>query len=203
MSPDDESKAILERALSTADRIIVEGRNRVGSLRSEHVTDAELVGALTNAGKELNVDQKVQYSVVRTGIVAALQPHVADEVFFAAREAVTNAFRHARASHISLELTYGARYFNMVCKDDGRGFGPEEQERRGYWGLQGIAERAQNVGGQTRVLSKPGAGTEIILAIPSYRACRGCSRLTFYLRAWRLAERSPVRRKRTSSQTAG
>src|SRR6185503_9235138 len=42
ISPGDESKAMLERALTTADRIIIEGRNRVGSLRSEHVTDAEL-----------------------------------------------------------------------------------------------------------------------------------------------------------------
>jgi signal transduction histidine kinase len=203
MSPDDESKPILERALSTADRIIVEGRNRAGSLRFEHVTDAELIGALRNAGNELNVDQNVQYHVTRTGIEAALQPHVADEVFFAAREAVANAFRHARASHISLELAYGARYFNMVCRDDGRGFGPETQHRPGHWGLQGIAERAQNVGGQMRVLSKPGEGTEVILPIPSYRAYRGCSRLMFYLRAWRLTERCPVRRKRASPQTAG
>jgi signal transduction histidine kinase len=197
MSPSDESKAMLERALSTADRIIVEGRNRVASLRSEHVTDAELLGALEAAAGDLDPDRKVRFRCHRSGNAGTLRLRVADEVFFIAREALTNAFRHAEASEINLELAYGARYFSMACTDDGRGFRADEREWAGHWGLQGIEERARKFNGQASVRSEPGSGTRIAVVIPSYRAYVRHSRLMFYLRAWRLSERNPLRRART------
>lgn len=194
LAADDASKKMLEKALSTADRIIIEGRNRVNSLRSEHLTDAELMASLDNVCRDLKIDDKVQYRVNRSGIDATLHSHVADEIFSIAREALTNAFRHSGASHIRLELAYGNRYFSMSCADDGRGFDAQEQEKSGHWGLKGIFERAQKLGGQLRCRSEPLHGTEILFVIPSYRAYKGHSRVAFYLRAHRYSERSPVNR---------
>jgi len=194
LSANDASKKMLEKALSTADRIIIEGRNRVNSLRSEHLTDAELISSLENVCRDLKIDDKVQYRVNRSGIDATLHPRVADEIFSIAREALTNAFRHSGASHINLELTYGDRYFSMSCADDGRGFDAQDQEKPGHWGLTGIFERAQKVRGELRCRSKPMQGTEIFFAIPSYRAYKGHSRATFYLRAYRISERNPIYR---------
>lgn len=188
---------MLERALATADQIIIEARNRVGGLRSERVTDAELFGSLQNAGNDLNPDGKVSYHVQRSGIGATLHSHVADEVFFMAREALTNAFRHAEASQINLNLIYGNRFFRLVCQDDGRGFDTQDREEPGHWGLKGITERARKLGGQVRFSSKAMDGTEILVVIPSYQAYRHHSRLMFYLRALRLSERNPLRDRRT------
>lgn len=182
LAPDDASKAMLERTLSTADRIIVEGRNRVTSLRSEQLTDGELVAALENAGNDLRSGAEVQFTVTRSGTAATLTPQVADEIFWIAREALTNAFRHAGAAHIGVELSCGARYFSMVCTDDGRGFDASNGEKEGHWGLRGMAERARKLGGQLQVQSAA-RGTEIRAAVPAYRAYKNHSRLAFYLRA--------------------
>ena len=119
--PDDASRGMLDRSLATADRIILEGRNRVSSLRSEQLTDGELVASLENAGTDLRSDSEVEFSVNRSGSDATLHSPVADEIFWIAREALTNAFRHAGASRISVELNYAGRYFRMVCTDNGRG----------------------------------------------------------------------------------
>jgi signal transduction histidine kinase len=194
LSPDDDSKVMLEKALSTADRMIIEGRNRVNSLRSEHLTEAELIASLENVCRDLKVDDKVQYRVKRLGNEATLHAHVADEVFSIAREALTNAFRHSGASHLNLDLTYGTRYFSMSCADDGRGFDSQDQEKSGHWGLKGIVERAQKLGGQVRCGSKPMQGTEILFVIPSFRAYRGHSRMMFYLRAHLMSDRNPLNR---------
>src|SRR5262249_11341817 len=98
IAPDNESKQMLEHALSTADRIIIEGRNRVSSLRSEHLTDAELIGSIESVGSDLMPARKLDFRVNRSGDPATLHAHVADEVFYIAREALTNAFRHSGAA---------------------------------------------------------------------------------------------------------
>jgi signal transduction histidine kinase len=185
IAPDDASKAMLERTLATADRILLEGRNRVSSLRSEELTDAELLTAIENAGKDLRPDGDVQLAVRRSGDEATLYPGVADEVFWIAREALSNALRHARASRISIELRYGARYFSVLCTDDGRGFDTSNGEKQGHWGLRGMAARTRKLGGQLKLRSDPARGTEISASLPAYRAYKNNSRLTFYLRALR------------------
>jgi signal transduction histidine kinase len=194
VAPDDESRAMLERTLTMADRIIVEGRNRVGSLRSERLTDAELLGSLEGAGRDMGFDGNVDYRVRRSGIAAELDPSVAEEVFYIAKEALTNAFRHASASQISLELNYGTRSFDMVCRDNGHGFEPAGGVKDGHWGLKGMFERAQRLGGKLDCQSTPMQGTAIILTLPSWRAYKNHSRMAFYLRELQfffLARREP------------
>jgi signal transduction histidine kinase len=133
----------------------------------------------------------VQLSVHRSGGNAVLQPHVADEIYWIGREALTNAFRHAQASHVSVELSYGKRYFSMSCMDDGCGF-DAGNEKEGHWGLRGMAERARKLGGELRCRSGAVGGTQITLTLPAYRAYRDHSRLMFYLRALQLSQRSPT-----------
>jgi len=193
VSPDDESKAILERALATADRIIIEGRNRVSRLRSEHLSGSELVASLENLCNDLKGKNGVQCRVNRCGVDAALNAHVADEIFCVAREALTNAFRHSHAPHVTVDLLYGKRFFSIACKDDGCGFEPQEQDKSGHWGLKGMAERVQALGGRLRCRSAPQRGTEILVSIPSYRAYSNQFRVMFYLRALTFSERNPLR----------
>jgi NarL family two-component system sensor histidine kinase LiaS len=80
-----------------------------------------------------------------------------------AREAVTNAARHARANSISVELTDGAVPVLRVA-DDGVGFDPDEGRAAGY-GLDNIRERADQIGAALRINSRHGRGTEIEVEI--------------------------------------
>ena len=180
--PEAESKPMLERALLTADNIIIEGRNRVSSLRVEHLTDDELIASIDSVAHELSPVADVGFVATRSGSTSQLRAPVADEVFYIVREALTNAFRHARATQIEVKLHYGLRHFVMSCEDDGCGFNVSLPEKPGHWGLGGMAERAVRIGGVFECNSAPGEGTTIRVRIPSYRAYSQSSRLLFHLR---------------------
>jgi len=96
-----------------------------------------------------------------------LQPILRDELYRIAREAVRNAFSHARAQHIEVELTYGERAFRLRIRDDGAGIRPDvlDAGRPGHYGLPGMRERAKQIGGKLAIWSGDGAGTEIELTI--------------------------------------
>jgi signal transduction histidine kinase/ligand-binding sensor domain-containing protein len=170
VAADHESKEALEKALATADRIIVEGRNRVNRLRSENLTDAELKSLIEGVADNLNSIAAIDCAVERKGGRAALQNHVVDEIFCIAREALTNAYRHSGASQIVVELNYQKREFRMICRDNGRGFDSTEfltGPTNGHWGLRGMAERAEKMGGSFSCNSSVTGGTEIHLTVPA------------------------------------
>jgi signal transduction histidine kinase/ligand-binding sensor domain-containing protein len=187
-TPDDAaSKPMLQRALATADRIIIEGRDRLSSLRAERLTDAELISAIENVARDLAAGHTTRYRAERSGGTGmTLQPHVGDEIFYIAREALTNAFRHAHAREIEVEVAYRPQSFRLTCSDDGRGF-DTNVDKRGHFGLEGMAERAGRLGGRFECRSEAGKGTRISVTIPAYRAYRGSSRAMYYLGRLRIA----------------
>jgi len=167
---DHVSKKALEKALTTADRIIVEGRNRVSRLRSENLADAELKSLIEGVASNLNSIAVIDFTVERTGGDDILKNHVVDEVFCIAREALTNAFRHSGASRIVVELNYQRGQFTMSCCDNGRGFDVEAlhaSPTNGHWGLRGMWERAERIGGKLSFTSAPDKGTEVQITMPA------------------------------------
>ena len=104
-----------------------------------------------------------------------LPPIVRDEVYRIAVEALRNAFRHAEANGVEVEIRYDPRQFRLRVRDDGRGIDPAVLDgggRSGHHGLPGMHERAGLAGGKLAVWSRPGNGTEIELTIPAAIAYR-------------------------------
>jgi signal transduction histidine kinase/ligand-binding sensor domain-containing protein len=170
---DHESKQALEKALSIADRIILEGRNRVTRLRSEQLTDAELKPSIEGFAADLNPDPGIAFVVERRGGSQILDAPVVEEIFCIAREALTNAFRHSEASRIVVELDYQRRLFKFNCRDNGRGFDSGEFDAsptNGHWGLRGMAERAEKIGAKFSCTSSPRQGTDVQVMVPARRA---------------------------------
>jgi signal transduction histidine kinase len=170
---DHQSRPALEQALAVADRIILEGRDRVKGLRALNLTDEELPSSLEALGADLNSSGNVEFVVTRFEAGKTLQSHVASEIFLIAREAVINAFRHAEPSRVSVELRYGKRRFSLYCVDDGRGFDAdtvEISERYGHWGIRGMEERAHKLGASFEYRSSPGLGTAISVGLKATRA---------------------------------
>jgi len=91
---------------------------------------------------------------------------VRDEVYSIAREALRNAFAHARAAHIDAEITFDERVVRLRIRDDGKGIAPDVagQGRAGHYGLAGMQERARRIGAKLAILSGAG-GTEIDLTV--------------------------------------
>ena len=102
----------------------------------------------------------------------ALHPLVQDEVYRIGREAILNAFRHATARSIEVTLEYRENRFRLFVRDDGRGLEGEVLRigREGHFGMAGMRERAERIGGQLRLLSRPSSGTHVELTIPGKSA---------------------------------
>jgi signal transduction histidine kinase/ligand-binding sensor domain-containing protein len=169
-----EARKTLENALDEAARAITEGRDAVQGLRSSTVETNDLALAIGSLGKELASDDtnsnRVQSFVEVEGAPRAIHPIPRDEIYRIAGEALRNAFRHAQARRIDVAIVYGNRQFLLRVRDDGKGIDPEvlrEQGRAGHWGLAGMRERAELIGGYLEIRSQQASGTEVGLRIPA------------------------------------
>ena len=170
---DHYSKEALDKALSTAERIILEGRDRVKGLRTLDLTDEELGPALESVADDLNTQKQVAFVLVHPEARQTLQSFAAAEIFLIAREAIVNAFRHADPTRVTVEFDYGKRNFTLTCSDNGRGFDPDHlspTHLRDHWGLRGMSERAEKLGASFACRSAPGQGTQIKVILKASRA---------------------------------
>jgi len=165
--PEGKAKHQLEQALERADQAIAEGRNAVYDLRRSATTANDLAQAVRALGEELATEHSATFRLLVEGASRDLNPILRDEVYRITREALRNAFGHAHAHKVETEIAYGDRAFRVRIRDDGEGIGPETlgQGRPGHYGLQGMRERAKQVGGELDIWSRPGAGTEIELTV--------------------------------------
>ncbi len=107
------------------------------------------------------------------GTPQPLHPLVRDETFRIAGEALRNAFRHADAKRIEVEVNYDARGLHVRVRDDGKGIDAEVLRtgaKEGHFGLSGMRERTELVGGKLTVRRAGDAGTEVDLSVPGSRA---------------------------------
>ena len=108
------------------------------------------------------------YRVIVEGRPRELKPMIRDEVYRIGREGLVNAFRHSGATHVELEIEYGARELHVLVRDDGRGIDPQVVRggTDGHWGIPGMRERAERIGATLKIRSRADAGTELELRVP-------------------------------------
>jgi len=168
----DEAKQRFEGALDQAEQAIIEGRDAVHEMRSSEAA-SELSAAINAFAEELANAQTGKGSpsihVRVAGTPRTLNTILRDEVYRIAVEALRNAFQHAQAHQIEVEITYGERQLLLRVRDDGKGMDADilDHGSAGHFGLPGMRERAKLIGGSLEVRSKAGSGTEVELAIPS------------------------------------
>jgi len=172
-----EARKTLEIAVDRADQAINEGRDAVQGLRASAVETNDLVSAVRILGEELGAtdtnENSVVFEVDVEGAPRNLHPILRDEVYRIAAEALRNAFRHAHAQRIEVEILYGERWLRLRVRDDGKGIDPKflsADGRAKHYGLHGMRERAELVGGKLTVWSKLDSGTEVDLSIPASTA---------------------------------
>jgi signal transduction histidine kinase/ligand-binding sensor domain-containing protein len=184
-----EAKQTLERALDDAAQAITEARDAVHELRTSAAVTSDLAAAVTAVGEELAAhhttaaanEDSTTFLVEVEGTPQDLHPMPRDEIYRIAGEALRNAFRHARARRVEVEIRYDERQLQVRIRDDGSGIDPSvlsHEGRAGHWGLTGMRERAKRIGGEMDVWSELGAGTEVELRIPAsiaYKTYAGTS----------------------------
>jgi signal transduction histidine kinase len=149
--------------------VMLEGRQRVHALRAEAININELSEALASYGKELAEVHAIAFSVALVGSPKPLGAFVRDEAYRIGREALLNAFQHSGATRIEVEITYDHAMVRLRVRDDGGGIDPQivNGGRPGHYGLSGMRERTQTIGGRLVIWSRPSAGTEVDLEIPA------------------------------------
>jgi signal transduction histidine kinase len=126
---------------------------------------AGLSEALVSYAHETERDTGVR---IRTALVTVdMAAPVQLLCYHVAREAVSNAIKHAEASTITISLEPTADGARLSVSDDGRGFDVEEGEPEGHYGLTMMRERAQVAGGTFTIRSAVGEGTTVIADFPT------------------------------------
>jgi signal transduction histidine kinase len=158
-------RAVAELAESTSR----DARRVLWDMRAPSLTEKGLAAALAEALPR--TAGTVALGFTARGKPKALPFEVDEAIFRIAQESTLNAVKHADAATISVELTYKARGVELRVTDDGCGFraGRPAGTDRGGWGLQGMRERAQRIGGSLVIRAAPGGGTIVILRVTAGR----------------------------------
>jgi signal transduction histidine kinase/ligand-binding sensor domain-containing protein len=161
-------RANIEQILDRADVLLIESRDRVRDLRSVEDGGSPLSDELQRVAFDLERDTSIPIEIKLIGTPVALNGDVQREVLAIAKEALTNAALHSKATVICCELIYARTRLKLTCADDGSGIDPDVLRaggRDGHWGLTGMKERARQIGGSLRIRSAPGQGTLIELTV--------------------------------------
>ncbi len=154
----------IARAQELAAGALDETRHAIAGLRPPVLDDLGLAASLESLARSTPLPN-VQVNTVST----SLPEHVETAVYRIAQEALQNVLKHASAAHVHLRLSVAPSAVLLEISDDGTGFDPATATERtgpvGY-GLQGMQQRAELLGGQLTADSSPGRGTVVRLRVP-------------------------------------
>ena len=166
----DEAQHTLKNVIKEARQAITEGRDAVQGLRSSTLVTNDVARRSICLEKNSLPRSRPEFTVEIEGAPRDLVPLLRDEVYRITSEALRNAFRHAHARRIEVEIRYDPRQLRLRVRDDGKGIDREVLEaggRVGHYGFPSMHERAKLVGGKLAVWSELDSGTETELTIPA------------------------------------
>jgi len=141
----------------------------ISDLRPSHLDDLGLPAALRWYAGEIHNRASLDVNVHIEGEYRALPQIVKTGLFRIVQEALTNVVKHADADTANVHLRYGKENITLDVVDDGVGFSlavASMDTKRPSWGLVGMEERANELGGKFSVASQPGKGTRVQVVIP-------------------------------------
>jgi ligand-binding sensor domain-containing protein/signal transduction histidine kinase len=145
---------------------LAEARQSIWALRSQDSGENTLPVKLRRA-TELANGHGVEATFSLFGAFRPMPPGMEMEFLRVGQEAIHNVKKHAGAIHLSVQLEYGPAEIALVVRDDGQGFEMRDGYRPppGHFGLTGMRERADAIGGTLEVTSAPGVGTTVRLQV--------------------------------------
>jgi len=167
---DFPAKQTLARALALSKAALDAGRRTLNDLRTASLSAADLVQSFSLLAKESKRDAGTEIDVIVEGRERPLKAVSGYDVLQVGRQAITNALQHAHASKIHVLLSYGERLLQIQVQDNGCGINEEtvNLRRPGHYGIAGMKERAERLGGSITIRSRVGAGTEVNLTVPTH-----------------------------------
>jgi signal transduction histidine kinase len=162
-----EAADLLAQARSQIKETLEEARRAVWNLRHSDGARSplfDLFDLARNLGREHGASVETQIE----GEQSSLDPATDRTLLLVGREALRNAVQHAHAAHISVRVVFESSNVRMEIEDDGVGFdfGRSDLEERNHFGIIGMRERVEQLGGVFELSSNPGTGTLVIAEVP-------------------------------------
>lgn len=159
------------RTLDLADDALTEGRYRVRALRMPTEAHKDLAEALREIAQQHAEPGAPMLRVSTSGTPPPLVPEILEELYAGAREAIRNAFRHAKAREVRVDIIYSAHSLSVTISDDGHGITSDALNRPAdnHWGIRGMRERMNRIGGSAEIIGSSGQGTTVILSVAASR----------------------------------
>ena len=162
------ARGYLDLARRMARHSLTEARRSVMDLRASALEGQDLAAAIQSGTLLLTAGSNVQVTVDVSGPVTELPEEMEQHLLRIVQEAVTNVLKHAAARNIWVKIRVEARKLYLAILDDGRGFDQHDvfASRGGHFGVIGMRERAERLGGELRLASHPGEGTQVEVTVP-------------------------------------
>lgn len=158
------ARKMLDQATSTTRSGLTEARRALQALRAKPLEDLGLALAVSHLAESLAARTGLNLDMDVRNHLEHLAPDVEQCVYRVAQEALTNVARHADARSLHVALTHDRAHMILIVADDGRGFDPASVNGA-HFGLKGLRERAEMIGGRLDVDSQPRHGTTVRLEI--------------------------------------
>jgi signal transduction histidine kinase/ligand-binding sensor domain-containing protein len=167
-SDPEQARRFLDLARKMARHSLTEARRSVMDLRASVLEGQDLAAALQSGAAQWIEGSNVELSVDVSGPENPLSQDMEQHLLRIAQEAVTNVLKHAGARRIWVKLHLEARKIYLRIVDDGRGFEQKDvfSDLGGHFGLIGMRERAERLGGELHLKSRPGEGTQVEVMVP-------------------------------------
>jgi signal transduction histidine kinase len=171
--PDDASQ-LLPQLRSMTEEILAGARNILQSLRPKTIRSQGLLASVLKLVDQFSRMNLVETNVSIRGEESAVAPEQKEVIFQVLRESLSNVRKHAQARNLWVVLDLSSTPWVMTVRDDGRGFDvrrvAEDPRKGGSYGLVGMRERAELIGGTLEMVSQTFEGTLVTLIGPPERS---------------------------------
>ncbi|HLJ55062.1 MAG TPA: GAF domain-containing sensor histidine kinase [Chthonomonadaceae bacterium] len=158
--------ALIEHVCEIAHEGLAEARRSVWDLQPEAMEYCDVVAALAQHVKRTAANSSANLELRVHGTARELPPSVGMDLVRIGQEAITNAIRHGEAEIVHIDLTFEPRRLVLRIQDSGKGYDVNHQPERVGFGLIGMSQRAERLGGKFTIVSQPGQGTEVAVVAP-------------------------------------
>ena len=171
--PDDASQ-LLPQLRSMTEEILAGARNILQSLRPKTIRSQGLLASVLKLLDQFGRMNLVETNVNIRGEENTVAPEQKEVIFQVLRESLSNVRKHAQARNLWVVLDLSSTPWVMTIRDDGRGFDvrliAEDPRKGGSYGLVGMRERAELIGGTFEMVSQTFEGTLVTLIGPPERS---------------------------------
>ena len=161
----------ITRARDVARQNLEEVRRSVMMLSASPSARGDLAGAIRNSLDSVRSNTGVRVGFSVRGTPQHLDTRCEENLLRIAQQSLDNALQHAQATRIRIELVFGKKQVRLHIEDNGQGFVISKGSGRGM-GINGMCDRAEEIGGKCEIKSQPGRGTRVTVKVPLLGAGR-------------------------------